>query len=289
MDGEELHGGLYGGTHGEDTSGELLHEPEWLATNRDLWDERAGLHADSDFYDLDGLVAGADRLRPWEDAELGPVDGLDVIHLQCHIGTDTVGLARRGAQTVGLDISPESLKIARQLADDCGLTIEWVESDVYTADAAVSGRTFDVVYTGFGALGWLPDLEQWADVVANLLHRGGYLYVTEIHPMWGAMIEDGRTLCQDAIDADFMPWDMDGTYADPEARFRHTLGYERLHTTADLLTAVLDAGLRIELYHEYDRTPAPAPWLERGPDGLFTFPDGHFRFPLAYSLRASKT
>jgi SAM-dependent methyltransferase len=262
---------------------------DWRTENRAMWDERAPAHAASPLYHLDRVVDGRDDLRPWEDRELGSIDGLELIHLQCHIGTDTVALARRGARTVGLDFSPSALAVAADLAARCGLDIDWLCSDVYDAVEAVDGRTFDVVYTGMGALGWLPDLDRWAQVVARLLAPGGFLYVTELHPMWVALVKDGRTVCQDAIDADFARWDgAQGSYAAPESMFANTASWERLHSISDLLSAVLDAGLRIELFHEYDVTPSPTPWLERGEHGLYRFPDGMHRFPLTYSLRARR-
>lgn len=255
--------------------------------NRAMWDERVPVHANSALYDLDRVVEGRDDLRPWEDRELGPIRGLDLIHLQCHIGTDTVALARRGAHTVGLDFSEPAVAVAAGLAERCGLAIDWVCADLYDAITAVSGRRFDVVYTGIGALGWLPDLGRWANVVAGLLSPGGFLYVTELHPMWVALVEDGRTICQDAIDAEFTRWDdAQGSYAAPDAVFTNIASWERLHTISDLLSAVLDAGLRIELFHEFEVTPSPTPWLERAEDGLYRFPDGMHRFPLTYSLRA---
>lgn len=264
--------------------------PEWLAVNRELWDEMAALHGSTELYDLPGLVEGRDDLRPWEDEELGPVAGLDLVHLQCHIGTDTVGWARRGAHVVGLDLSPGAIQVARGLSTSCGLDIEWVESDVYRAPAALPGRSFDVVYTGIGALGWLPDLDRWAEVVHALLRPGGVLYLLELHPMWVALIEDGRTICQHAVNAPFQRWDEEGrtSYADPERPLVHISSFERLHSISDVLSATLSAGLVIELFHEFDVTPAPTPWLERHDDRLFHFPPHVPRFPLTYSLRARR-
>lgn len=260
---------------------------DWRDANRALWEEMASLHPQTDEYGLEGLVAGRDPLRPWEPEEVGPVDGLDLIHLQCHIGTDTIGWARRGARTVGLDFSPTALRAAAELAARCGLDMEWVESDVYDAPTAVGGRTFDVVYTGVGALNWLPDLTRWAAVVRALLRPGGVLYVYELHPTWLMLVEDGKTICMDAIDAPFRRWvDEDPTsYAD-DAPMQQTVSYERAHAIGELLTALLDVGLTIELFREFDVTPCPTPWLEIGPDGLRRFPDGAYRFPLSYSLRA---
>jgi SAM-dependent methyltransferase len=265
-------------------------EPEWLRANRDLWDEMAALHVSTSLYDPEGLVAGRDDLRPWEDHEVGAVAGLDLLHLQCHIGTDTIGWARRGASTVGLDLSPQAIRIAEDLSARCGVDVEWVVSDVYEAATVLGGRSFDVVYTGIGALGWLPDLDRWAQVVRSLLRPGGILYLVELHPMWVALGDDGTTLGQHAIDAPFERWDEDDrtSYADSERTLGHTASFERLHSISDLLSAVLSAGLRIELFHEFDVTPAPTPWLERGDDGLYRFPPGSLRFPLTCSLRARR-
>jgi 2-polyprenyl-3-methyl-5-hydroxy-6-metoxy-1,4-benzoquinol methylase len=132
------------------------------AANKARWDEAAPLHAASDLYDLAGFEAGRDDTRPFESIELGPVSGRDLIHLQCHLGTDTLSWARRGARVVGLDFSPASLKIAAQLAADCDLSADFVCADVYDALDALGGRSFDIVYTGIEALGWLPDLDAWA-------------------------------------------------------------------------------------------------------------------------------
>lgn len=265
-------------------------EPDWRTTNRALWEEMAALHPSTELYDVQGLVDGRDDLRPWEAIELGPVDGLDMVHLQCHIGTDTISWARRGARVVGVDFSPTALRLANELSTSCGLTIEWVESDVYTAATALADRTFDVVYTGIGALGWLPDLRRWAEVVRSLLRPGGVLYLVELHPMWVALIEDGKTICQDAIDAPFQRWDDEDrvSYAAPGRPLAQTASFERLHSISDVLSSILSVGLDIELFQEFDVTPAPTPWLERGDDRLYRFPEGASRFPLTYSLRARR-
>jgi SAM-dependent methyltransferase len=265
-------------------------EPGWLGTNRRLWDEMAAIHPSTELYDVEGLVAGRDDLRPWEDDELGPVDGLDLIHLQCHIGSDTIGWARRGARVVGLDFSPQALAAAGELSARCGLEIEWVQANVYDAVEAVGGRSFDVVYTGIGALGWLPDLRAWAQVVHDLLEPGGVLYLVELHPMWVALIEDGTTICQDAVGAAYTRWDEPdrASYADPGRRLSSVSSFERLHAVSELLSAVLDAGLTIELFHEFDVTPAPTPWLVPGEERLFRFTEGSHRFPLTYSLLARR-
>lgn len=261
----------------------------WLAENQARWDELARLHPDTEFYDLPHVIAGGGGLRPWEDDELGSVTGLDVVHLQCHIGTDTIALARRGARVVGLDFAPSAIAAGVKLAARCDLAIEFVEANVYDAASVLAPRTFDVVYTGIGAIGWLPDLERWTEVVAALLRPGGFLFLSEFHPMWLAVIKDGRTICQPAIDAPFQRWIAKGSYADPEAPLTNAATWERLHALGDVFGAVLDAGLTIELFREFDRTVCPTPWLQLRDDGLWHFPPDAHRFPLMYSLRARKT
>jgi SAM-dependent methyltransferase len=189
----------------------------------------------------------------------------------------------------GLDFSPNAIETARRLATDCGIDAQFWCADVYDAVDAVDGRTFDIVYTGIGALGWLPDLGPWAQVVADLLRPDGVLYLVEIHPIVVGMLHDGRTLTQDIFEAEYRAWsEKGGTYAAPDAVLEHTVPYERVHSISDVITAVLDAGLRVELFHEQSYTNAPWPWAERGDDGYYRLPGGWPRFPLTYSLRARK-
>ena len=172
----------------------------------------------------------------------------------------------------------------------CGLDVEWVQANVYDAVTALGGRTFDVVYTGVGALGWLPDLARWAEVVHTLLVPGGVLYLVELHPMWVAVIEDGSTITQRALGAAYTRWDKPNrvSYADATRPLSAVSSFERLHAISAVLTAVLNAGMSIELFHEFDVTPAPTPWLEIGEDRLYRFRPGAPPFPLTYSLRAPR-
>ncbi len=194
-----------------------------------------------------------------------------------------------GARVSGLDFSPHAIEIARALAADCGIEAKFWCADVYDAVEAVGGRIFDIVYTGIGALGWLPELGSWAEVVAQLLGAGGVLYLVEIHPLVMGVLEDGLTLTQDVFEATYVAWsEKGGTYAAPDAEMRNTTSYERVHAISDVISAVLDAGLTVELFHEQSYTNAPWPWTERGNDGYFRLPAGWPRYPLTYSLRARK-
>lgn len=262
---------------------------EGRAANRARWDESAPLHASSALYDLDGFRAGRDDIRPFEHGEIGPVAGRDLVHLQCHLGTDTLSWSRHGARVTGLDFSANAIGIARQLAADCGLEARFVCADVYDAVEALGGARFDIVYTGIGALCWLSDVHRWAEVVAELLRPGGVLYLVEIHPIVNGVVGDGRTISQDIIGAGYERWEQKGgTYAVPGAEMDNTVTYERAHALSEVVTAVLDAGLTLELLHEQTCTNAPWPWAELGDDGLYRLPAGWPRFPLTYSLRARR-
>ena len=157
----------------------------WRALNRANWDERVAVHLAAPSYEVDSLRAGQGRLNRIEEAELRPVGGLRVLHLQCHFGRDSLILAQRGAEVVGLDFSPEAVLAARTLAAELGLTnrARFVEADLYDAPAAIpEPGSFDLVYVTWGAINWLPDIRRWAEIVAFFLKPGGALYLAEGHP-----------------------------------------------------------------------------------------------------------
>lgn len=155
---------------------------EWFEVNRANWDERVPIHVEGEFYDVAGFLAGEERLRPFELAEMGDVGGKDLLHLQCHFGIDTLGWAGHGARVTGLDFSAPAVEAATKLASQLSLDASFVRANVYDAAEALEGRTSDVVYTGLGALNWLPDIERWAGVAEALIRPGGFLYLAEFHP-----------------------------------------------------------------------------------------------------------
>ncbi|MFE6866312.1 class I SAM-dependent methyltransferase [Kitasatospora sp. NPDC057692] len=262
---------------------------DWLAANRANWDGRVPVHVASDFYDVPGFVAGKEPLRDFELAEVGDVRGKSLLHLQCHFGQDTLSWARHGAIVTGLDFSRPAVEAATALAERIGAdTARFVVSDVYGAVDALDGRTFDVVYTGLGALCWLPDIARWARTVATLLAPGGFLYLAEFHPFAETLAEDGRTVEYDYFDREGTVWDEPSTYTDGElAPGAATVTVEWQHGVGEIVSALVAEGLRIEFLHEHDFTVfARFPVLEQ--DGVFRFPEGRPRVPLMYSVRASK-
>jgi SAM-dependent methyltransferase len=273
---------------------------EWRELNRANWDERVDVHLKA--YDLRSLRAGRGRLNAIEEAELGPVAGLRVLHLQCHFGNDTLALAQRGAEVVGLDFSPAAIAAARRLADEVGIAARarFVEADLYAAPEAIpEPASFDLVYVTWGALCWLPDVARWAQIIAHFLKRGGALYHAEGHP--AALVLDDETPCADGRPGFFVPYflgealrmDNDRDYIDPDARLKNTRTHQFMHPLAEVVMALLDAGLTLEFLHEHDRVPWKmfSSLVDDGTgDGQWTqfrWPDRPW-LPLSYSLRARK-
>ncbi|WP_062216317.1 bifunctional 2-polyprenyl-6-hydroxyphenol methylase/3-demethylubiquinol 3-O-methyltransferase UbiG [Streptomyces sp. NBRC 109706] len=274
-------------TDGEDSARGTDH---WLRINRENWDDRVRVHAGSDFYDLPGFRAGDDPLRPVEVAEVGDVTGLRLLHLQCHMGQDTLAWARRGAFVTGVDFSSAAIGVARGLADELGLAdrARFVVSDVYEAPTALDGERFDVVYTGVGALVWLPDLTRWARVVASSLTMGGFLYLAEFHPVSDVLGEDGSRVEFDYFDGSPERVDYPHTYTDGPPLGK-TVSVQWRHQLGEVVTALASAGLRIDFLRERPDTLFQRySSLERRPSGEFAFPEGRPRVPLMYALRATR-
>jgi SAM-dependent methyltransferase len=263
----------------------------WREANRANWDERVDIHLRA--YDLAPLRAGRGRLTPMEEAELGEVAGQRVLHLQCHIGSDTLVLAQRGAEVTGLDFSAPAIAAARTLAAELGLPARFVVSDLYAApDSLPEPHGFDLVYVTWGALCWLPDIAAWARVVAYFLRPGGALYLAEGHP--AALVFDDECALPDGLPGYFLPYfhqgpliqDDTSDYADPDARLQSTRTYQYIHPLGGVVSALLAAGLTLEFLHEHDAVP----WrmfaaLEEDAGGVYRWPDRPW-LPLAFSLRA---
>lgn len=259
---------------------------ERRAANRANWDERVPIHLASEYYDVPAFRAGAPAVRPFVAEAVGSVAGLDLVHLQCHFGLETLDWARRGARVTGLDFSRPAVDAATALAAELGLPARFVRGDVYDAPALL-GERFDIVYTGIGALNWLPDVAAWAAVVGALLRPAGALHLVEFHPLADILGDEDLGFAFDYLGGAPIEWDEPGTYADPGAATRHNRSFEWIHPLGEVVTGLIAAGLRIESLREYDHTVyARWPFLERGEDGLWRMPEGMPRPPLMYALRA---
>ena len=180
----------------------------YMEANRRSWDARTPTHFGSRFYDVDGFRAGASSLQSIEIEEVGDVDGKSLLHLQCHFGLDTMSWARLGARATGVDFSEEAVSLARSLSEELGIDADFVVSNVYDLPDVLDQR-FDVVFTSYGALTWLPDLERWADVAAHFLEPGGFLYVVDSHPFGSVFYDE-----EDAVELrPFYPYSTRGARA----------------------------------------------------------------------------
>ncbi|MFF4605786.1 class I SAM-dependent methyltransferase [Streptomyces sp. NPDC001339] len=267
---------------------------DWREANRARWDERVAIHTASDFYDQDGFRRARDVIRDFEVAEIGEVTGRSLLHLQCHFGQDTLSWVHRGAaRVVGLDFSERAVETARELAAEFGYGPDraaFVAADVYDAAEAVPDDAYDIVYTGLGALNWLPDLERWADIAASLVAPGGFLYLAEFHPLTDALDDQtGTRIVHDYFSRDAWVGDTPGTYTDFDAPTVNNRSVEWQHPLGDVVSALAGAGLRIDFLHEHDMTLFQRfGALRRDDDGYYRFPGDRPRIPLMYSLRASR-
>jgi SAM-dependent methyltransferase len=269
---------------------------DYRTLNRASWDERAPAHAASPGYALERFRADPGYLSEvvrFDLPLLGSVDGLRGVHLQCHIGTDTLSLARLGARMTGLDFSRASVEKARELAAATGADVDFVEADVYDAADLLPEHAFDLVFTGVGALCWLPDIRRWAAVVARLLAPGGRVFLREGHPMLWALADpgpDGRLVVEHPYFERAEPtvWDEGGTYVETDVEFEHNVTHEWNHGIGEVVTALLDEGLQLTHLVEHDSVPwDPMPGLtERLPGGEWRLADRPWRLAHSYTLQA---
>ncbi len=268
---------------------------EYMEINRERWNELVAIHAASTSdYDLEGFKNGSIRIRTLEREEIGEVSGKSLLHLQCHFGVDTLSWARLGAKVTGVDYSDQAITLARSLSQELHMPATFVLSNVYdvpqTLDAA---GQFDIVYTSHGVLGWLPDLKPWAQVIAHYLKPGGFFYIAEAHPfMWTF----------DESSPDFKlkyPYFMrepilsiaENSYADKNAKVQHSTEYGWNHTLSEILSSLLDVGLRIDFLHEYPFCSwACFPNMSEDTDRWYRITDSDKAdmIPLTFTLKATK-
>ena len=274
-----------------------MDEP--LEANRALWDAWTRINLASSLYDVEGFAAGRGRdLDPIALAGPGDVRGKSLLHLQCHFGMDSIRSAKHGARVTGVDFSGEAIAAARALAARMKVPVSFVQSDVYDLPSRLEGR-FDVVFTSHGILGWLPDLDRWAQVTAHFLAPAGIFFVVDAHPVlqiFNDRLEepDLRLLHPYFHDPEPVREEHTGCYSAPDAPIR-SVEHVWLHKISDVVGALLRAGLRIGAFDEYPFLGwAFFPWMEQGADGWWHLPEppalplGRGSLPLMFSLRASK-
>ena len=230
-----------------------MENSDYLKINKDLWNAKVPIHVGSEFYEQEEFMKGKSSLKEIELHLLGDVKGKDILHLQCHFGQDTLSLARMGANVTGIDLSDEAIKVATKINDELGLSAQFICADVYGAPDILN-KKFDIVYTTYGVIGWLPDMEAWAQVVKHFLKPGGKLILVEFHPFVWTLDENFEHIKYYYFNREDITEIEEGTYADRYSSIK----YESVswnHSFSEVLQSLLDAGLQIKYFDEYDYSP----------------------------------
>ena len=269
---------------------------DYRLINGAWWDERAPVHAAVAGDRIAQFVADRDHISDvvrFDQPRLGDIAGLRGVHLQCHIGTDTISLARLGARMTGLDFSEPALVEARRLATEAGADVEFVRAELYEALDVLEPGSFDLVFTGIGALCWLPDIRRWAAVVRGLLRPGGRLFLREGHPVLWALAdarEDGLLALEYPYFERAQPTAFDdaGTYVHADLTFASSATVEWNHGLGEIVTALLDAGMQLTMLQEHDSVPWEAfeGQMEQTADDEWRLIDRPWRLPHSYTLQA---
>jgi SAM-dependent methyltransferase len=262
-----------------------------MNVNLRYWDEVVPIHAASEFYDVEGFKKGENKLNELERGEVGDVKGKSLLHLQCHFGLDTLSWARMGARVTGMDYSEAAIQKAQQLAEECSLDARFIHCNLYELPKHLEER-FDIVFTSYGVLCWMPDLREWARIAASFVKPGGFFYIAEFHPFSYVFDDQGDHLAYryPYFLNGAMHFDFDGTYTDSDAKLNNREDYEWNYRLGDVVTALIDAGLTVEFLHEHPFTVyQQLPFLEKIEKGIWRFPNGEEPIPLMFSLKARKT
>jgi len=259
----------------------------YFAQNRRVWDSRIASHRDSDFYDLDGFMAGKNVLKDIERSELGNVKGKKLLHLQCHFGLDTLSWSRLGAMATGIDFSSEAITEAKKINLEAGLDARFICSNVYDLKNHLDGK-FDIVFTSYGVIGWLPDLSKWADIVQCFLKPGGVFYMVEFHPFVWMLDSDFKHIHYSYFNDGVIEEELEGSYADRGKGGKH-IEYSWNHSISEVLNALIKKGLTLEFMNEYDYSPYDCfPNTVKREDGNFYIEGYESILPMIYSIKLTK-
>ncbi len=261
---------------------------DYMENNRKLWDGWTEIHSRSSFYDVDGFREGDSTLNSIELEAVGEVRGKKLLHLQCHFGLDTLSWARLGARVAGVDFSPRAISLARVLSAEVGLSAEFLCAEVTDLPAEWEDA-FDIVFTSYGVLPWLPDLGPWARSIHRVLRPGGSFHLVEFHPLAGMLDDEGLRLTEPYFrPSEPSEYRVEGSYADPKAPFCHR-AFEWAHSLSEVQMSLLDRGMGIRGFREYAFSPFGCfPFLEESEPGRWTVRGAETDLPLVFSLHAEK-
>ncbi|MBT8320614.1 MAG: class I SAM-dependent methyltransferase [Eudoraea sp.] len=262
-------------------------EKDYIEQNRKAWNNKVATHLRSDFYDVTGFLKGNSSLQEIELGLLGDLKGKSVLHLQCHFGLDTLSLARLGAKATGVDLSDKAIEQALELAKETNLPGSFVCCDLYDLPNHLNEK-FDMVFTTYGTIGWLPDLNKWASLISRYLKPGGELLFVEFHPVVWMFDEDFERIAFDYFNTEPIIETETGTYADPDAPLKQEL-ISWNHSLGEVIRSLLDGGLEITFFEEYDYSPYNCfkNTHEEEP-GRFRIKQLAHKVPMVYALKAIK-
>lgn len=259
----------------------------YFEANRRGWNQRTTAHLQSSFYDVENWKRGQTSLQAIELREVGDVRGKKLLHLQCHFGQDTLSWAREGALVTGCDLSDVAIDAARSLSAELDIPARFECCNVYDLREHLDDR-FDIVFTSYGTIGWLPDLKPWAEVIAHFLKPGGFFYMADFHPVLWMLDDDMAFLKYPYHNAGVIQTEQTGTYADRHADLQYT-EYGWNHSLSEIINSLLQQGLRLEFLHEFPYSPYDCfAKTVRGEDGNYRIKGLEDILPMTYSLKARK-
>ncbi len=259
----------------------------YFDANKELWNQRTVVHKDSSFYNLEGFKKGESVLTPIELKEVGDVKGKTLLHLQCHFGMDSLDWARRGAKVTGIDLSDEAIRLAKDINEELGLDATFICCNVLDTSQHVQEK-FDIVFTSYGTIGWLPELEPWAQIIAERLKPGGFFYIAEFHPVVWMFDDDFTHIKYSYENRELIITENNGTYTDRDADIKGK-EYSWNHSISEVLNALIGAGLKIESFHEYMYSPYPCfNNVTETADGNWHIKGMEGKIPMVYTVRAVK-
>ncbi|MCU4165650.1 class I SAM-dependent methyltransferase [Carboxylicivirga caseinilyticus] len=260
----------------------------YIEINKNLWNKKTEIHYESDFYDVKSFLKGRSSLNPIELNLLGDVKDKKILHLQCHFGQDTLSFARMGAKATGVDLSDKAIEKARQLNEAVGMDAIFIQSDIYQL-SEVLDEQFDIVFTSYGTIGWLPDMDRWAQVINHFLKPGGQFLIVEFHPVVWMFSYDFTKVEYNYLKSDPIVEEEEGTYTNKDADIKET-SVSWNHGMGEVVNALIHAGLTIADMHEYDYSPYDCfQNTVQIDDGKYQIKGLEGKLPLLYSVLAQKS
>lgn len=258
---------------------------DYLEINKNSWNAKVDYHLKSDFYFVEEFIAGRTSLNEPELKLLGNIKGKKILHLQCHFGQDSISLARMGAEVTAVDLSDKAIAEAKILANKCGVEVNFIESDVYNLPKVLENK-FDIVFTSYGTIGWLPDLEKWAKVISHFLKKGGKFVFVEFHPVVWMFDDDFTKIAYDYSSKEPIIETYEGTYADRNAEISQQYVMWN-HSLADVFQSLINENLEIKTFEELDWSPyACFKHTVEYEKGKFRINVLEKKIPLVYTLTA---